>query len=58
MLIYKTINKINDIMRLNNAKPGPKIGKTIVKVTSWIMDNDIEDKEQIEKKIKEVYSSL
>ena len=42
-----------DVMRLTGLKPGPKVGKIITTVTAWIMDNDIEDKDQIEKKIKE-----
>jgi tRNA nucleotidyltransferase (CCA-adding enzyme) len=47
-----------DVMKLTGGKPGPKIGATITKVTTWIMDNSIEDKQEIEKKIKEVYNSL
>lgn len=43
-----------DVMRLTGLKPGPKVGEVITKVTAWIMDNDIEDKEQIEKKIIEL----
>lgn len=43
-----------DVMRLTGLKPGPKVGKIITTVTAWIMDNNIEDKDQIEKKIKEL----
>jgi hypothetical protein len=43
-----------DVMRLTGLSPGPKIGELITKVTAWIMDNDIEDKQEIEKKIKEL----
>jgi hypothetical protein len=43
-----------DVMRLTGLKPGPKVGKIITTVTAWIMDNNIEDKDQIEKKIKEM----
>ena len=35
-------------------KPGPEIGKIITDVTAWIMDNNIEDKDEIEKKIIEL----
>lgn len=45
-----------DVMRLTGLKPGPKVGEIITKVTSWIMDNSIEDKEEIEKKIIELGS--
>lgn len=43
-----------DVMKLTGLKAGPKIGEIITRVTEWIMDNDIEDKEQIEKKIIEL----
>lgn len=43
-----------DVMRLTGLKPGPQIGEIITKVTAWIMDNDIEDKEKIDKRIKEL----
>jgi tRNA nucleotidyltransferase (CCA-adding enzyme) len=43
-----------DVMRITGLKPGPKIGEIIAKVTEWIMDNNIEDKDEIEKKIKEI----
>jgi tRNA nucleotidyltransferase (CCA-adding enzyme) len=45
-----------DVMRLTGLKPGPKVGEIITKVTAWIMDNNIEDKDEIEKKIKELGS--
>jgi tRNA nucleotidyltransferase/poly(A) polymerase len=41
-----------DVMRLTGLKPGPEIGKIITKTTAWIMDNDIEDKDQIEDYIR------
>jgi len=44
----------DDVMRLTGLKPGIKIGKIIKKTTEWIMDYDIEDKDQIEKKIIEL----
>lgn len=40
-----------DVMRLTGLKPGPEVGKIITKVTSDIMDNDIENKQEIEKLI-------
>jgi len=46
-----------DVMRLTGIKPGPKVGKIITNVTAWIMDNNIEDKDQIEKKIIELGGS-
>lgn len=60
----KTVNKQvklvdgKEVMDLTGASPSPKIGKVITQVTAWILDNDIEDKEQIRKKIIEVYNSL
>jgi len=43
-----------EVMKLTGLKPGPQVGKIIKKTTEWIMDNDIEDKDQIEKKIVEL----
>jgi tRNA nucleotidyltransferase (CCA-adding enzyme) len=43
-----------DVMRLTGLKPGPKVGKIITMTTAWIMDNNIEDKEDIEKHIKQL----
>ena len=40
-----------DVMRLTGLKPGPKVGAIIKQTTEWIMDNNIEDKEEIEKYI-------
>jgi tRNA nucleotidyltransferase/poly(A) polymerase len=40
-----------DVMRLTGLKPGKKVGDIIRKTTEWIMDNNIEDKEEIEKYI-------
>lgn len=41
-----------DVMRLTGLKAGPKVGEIITKTTAWILDNDIEDKEQIEDYIR------
>ena len=41
-------------MQLTGMKPGPKLGELITRVTAWIMDNNIEDKDEIDKKIIEV----
>ena len=38
-------------MELTGMKPGPKLGELITKVTEYIMDNNIEDKEEIDKLI-------
>jgi len=43
-----------DVMKLTGLKPGPKVGEIITKTTAWIMDNDIEDKDQIEQYIKQL----
>lgn len=43
-----------DVMELTGLKQGPKVGEVITKVTAWIMDNGIEDKEEINKKIIEL----
>jgi tRNA nucleotidyltransferase/poly(A) polymerase len=40
-----------DVMRLTGLKPGKEVGKVITKVTADIMDNDIEDKQEIERLI-------
>jgi hypothetical protein len=40
-------------MKLTGMKPGPKVGQVINDVTAWIMDNDIKDQEEIDKKILE-----
>ncbi len=34
------------VMELTGLKPGPKVGKIIRKTTNWIMDNDIDPKNQ------------
>jgi len=47
----------NEVMRLTGLKPGPKIGKIITMTTNWIMDNNIEDIEDIEKHIIELGGS-
>lgn len=39
------------VMKLTGMKPGPKLGELITKVTEYIMDNNIEDKEEIDKLI-------
>jgi tRNA nucleotidyltransferase/poly(A) polymerase len=41
-----------DVMRLTGLKPGPEVGKVITQTTAWILDNDIEDKEEIENYIR------
>ncbi len=41
-----------DVMRLTGLKPGPEVGKVITMTTAWIMDNNIEDKEEIENYIR------
>ena len=41
-------------MRLTGLKPGKKVGEIIKKTTEWIMDNNIEDKDQIDKYIIEL----
>jgi len=38
-------------MELTGMKSGPKLGELITKVTEYIMDNNIEDKEEIDKLI-------
>jgi len=43
-----------DVIKWTGLKPGPKIGKIITQTTEWIMDHDIEDKEEIEKYIKKI----
>jgi tRNA nucleotidyltransferase (CCA-adding enzyme) len=43
-----------DVMRLTGLKQGPQVGKIIKKTTEWIMDNDIEDNDKIEKYIKQL----
>ena len=43
-----------EVMKLTGIKTGPKVGEIITKVTAWILDNNIEDKEEIEKKIIEL----
>jgi hypothetical protein len=45
-----------DVMRLTGLKPGKKVGQIIKKTTEWIMDNNIEDNDQIEKHIIELGS--
>jgi len=41
-----------DVMRLTGLNPGPEVGKVITQTTAWILDNDIEDKEEIENYIR------
>lgn len=41
-----------DVMRLTGMKPGPEVGKVITMTTAWILDNNIEDKKQIEDYIR------
>lgn len=41
------------VMELTGLNPGPKVGEIIRKVTSWIMDNNIEDQDKIDAKIME-----
>ena len=41
----------NDVMQLTGLKPGPKVGEIITKTTEWILDNNIENKEEINKYI-------
>jgi tRNA nucleotidyltransferase/poly(A) polymerase len=41
-----------DVMRLTGLRPGPEVGKVITQTTAWILDNDIEDKEEIENYIR------
>lgn len=41
-----------DVMRITGMKPGPEVGKIITQTTAWILDNDIEDKDQIEDYIR------
>jgi tRNA nucleotidyltransferase/poly(A) polymerase len=43
-----------DVMNLTGLKPGPKVGMIIKKTTEWIMDNNIDDKEEINKHIIEL----
>ena len=43
----------NHVMDLTGLKPGKKVGDIIRSVTEWIMDNNIEDPELIDKKIME-----
>ena len=40
------------VMKLTGLKPGKKVGEIIKVVTDWIMDNNIEDKEMIDDKIR------
>ncbi len=42
------------VLKLTALKPGPKVGKIVKKTTEWIMDNDIEDQELIDKHIIEL----
>lgn len=59
----KTVNKQvklvdgGEVMALTGLSPGPQVGKIITQVTAWILDNDIEDKEQIRQKIIELGGS-
>jgi tRNA nucleotidyltransferase/poly(A) polymerase len=39
------------VMNLTGLKPGPKVGEIITKTTEWIMDNNVEDQEEIDKYI-------
>ena len=41
----------NHVIKLTGLKPGPKIGEIITKTTEWIMDNNVEDQEEIDKYI-------
>lgn len=41
----------NEVMKLTGLKAGKKVGEIIKKTTEWIMDNNIEDKDEIEKYI-------
>ena len=43
-----------DVMKLTGLKPGKKVGEIIKKTTEWIMDNNIEDQEEINKHIMEL----
>jgi len=53
--VNKTMKLVdgNHVMKLTGMKPGPKVGKIIKDVTEWIMDNDIKDQEEIDRKIIE-----
>lgn len=41
----------NHVMKLTGLKPGKKVGEIIRATTEWIMDNNIEDKDEIDKYI-------
>jgi tRNA nucleotidyltransferase/poly(A) polymerase len=55
--VNKQVKLVNgkDVMKLTNLSPGPMVGKIITDVTAWAMDNNIEDKQKIEDKIKELH---
>lgn len=42
----------NHVMNLTGLKQGPKVGEIIRKVTTWIMDNNIDDQSKIDDKIR------
>jgi predicted Fe-S protein YdhL (DUF1289 family) len=54
MQVNKQVKMVDgkDVMRLTGLKPGPEVGKVITQTTAWILDNDIEDKEEIEQGTK------
>ena len=48
----------HNVMALTGLKPSKAVGTIIRKVTTWILDNNIQDSKEIEDKIIEVYKEM